>query len=150
MGIQLWPLPNYWQQGLSNFLIHWELCLISHSCSSSILSSPMSQKFLLFPEVNSTFVFSQSWSCQKAVLWNKLVWYKHKHRHRTSNFTSGNFIPYHDNGSQKQPPEVFYKKAILKNFAMFTGKHLCESLLNKVAGLKDTMKACFCYRHALL
>ena len=30
--------------------------------------------------------------------------------------------------NQKQPPEVFYKKAVLKNFAIFTGKHLCWSL----------------------
>ena len=39
---------------------------------------------------------------------------------------------------QKQPPEVFYKKVILKNFTKFTGKqHLCQSLLlNKVAGLR--------------
>ena len=29
---------------------------------------------------------------------------------------------------EKQPPEVFYKKAILKNLAIFTGKHLCWSL----------------------
>ena len=29
---------------------------------------------------------------------------------------------------QKQPPEVFYKKVVLKNFAKFTGKHLCQSL----------------------
>ena len=27
--------------------------------------------------------------------------------------------------SQKQPPEVFYKKGVLKNFRKFTGKHLC-------------------------
>ena len=26
---------------------------------------------------------------------------------------------------QKQPPEVFYRKGVLKNFAKFTGKHLC-------------------------
>ena len=26
---------------------------------------------------------------------------------------------------QKQPPEVFYEKAILKNFAIFTGKNPC-------------------------
>ena len=25
----------------------------------------------------------------------------------------------------KQPPKVFYKKSVLKNFAIFTGKHLC-------------------------
>ena len=38
---------------------------------------------------------------------------------------------------QKQPPEVFYKKGVLKNFAKFTGKHLCQSLFfNKVAGIR--------------
>ena len=36
----------------------------------------------------------------------------------------------------EQSPEVFYKKGVLKNFAKFTGKHLCQSLsFNKVAGL---------------
>ena len=30
---------------------------------------------------------------------------------------------------QKQPAEVFYKKAVRKNFAIVTGKHLCWSLL---------------------
>ena len=29
---------------------------------------------------------------------------------------------------QKQPPEVFYKKSVLKNFAKFIGKQLCQSL----------------------
>ena len=34
---------------------------------------------------------------------------------------------------QKQPPDVFYKKGVLKNFAKFTGKHLCQILfLNKI------------------
>ena len=34
---------------------------------------------------------------------------------------------------QKQPPEVFCKKVVLKNFAKFTGKRLCQSLFfNKV------------------
>ena len=30
---------------------------------------------------------------------------------------------------QKQPPEVRYKKGVLKNFANLTGKHLRESLI---------------------
>ena len=30
---------------------------------------------------------------------------------------------------QKQPPEVFYKKAVFKNFAILTGKHLYWSLI---------------------
>ena len=33
--------------------------------------------------------------------------------------------------------EVFWKKGVLRNFAKFTGKHLCQSLFfNNVAGLK--------------
>ena len=38
------------------------------------------------------------------------------------------------NRSSRQ--EVFCKKGVLRNFAKFTGKHLCQSLLfNNVAGL---------------
>ena len=38
---------------------------------------------------------------------------------------------------QKQPPEVFRKKNIFRNFAKFTGKHLCQSpFFNKIVGLK--------------
>ena len=34
-------------------------------------------------------------------------------------------------------PEVFCKKGVLRNFAKFTGKHLCQSLfINKVVGLR--------------
>ena len=29
---------------------------------------------------------------------------------------------------QKQPSEVFRKKVVLRNFAKFTGKHLCQGL----------------------
>ena len=32
---------------------------------------------------------------------------------------------------QTQPPEVFHKKAVLKNFTKFTGKHLYQSLFFK-------------------
>ena len=32
---------------------------------------------------------------------------------------------------EKVPPEVFCKKGALKNFAIFTGKHLCWSLLKR-------------------
>ena len=38
---------------------------------------------------------------------------------------------------KKQPPEVFWKKGVLKNFTKFTGKNLCQNLFfNKVAGLR--------------
>ena len=33
------------------------------------------------------------------------------------------FIIYLTNVNQKQPLEVFYEKAVLKNFALFTEKH---------------------------
>ena len=39
------------------------------------------------------------------------------------------------NKFQIQPPEVFYKKSVLRNFAIFTGKHLCQSLFFKKVGL---------------
>ena len=39
--------------------------------------------------------------------------------------------------NQKKPPEVIYKKGAFKNFAIFTGKHLCQNLFfNKVVGLR--------------
>ena len=42
----------------------------------------------------------------------------------------------HQNSLQKQPPELFCKKGVLKIFAKLTEKHLCPRiLLNKVAGL---------------
>ena len=52
---------------------------------------------------------------------------------------------------QKQPPEVFYKKAILENFAILTGKHLCWSfflILNiaqflKAPIFKTSTNGCF-------
>ena len=38
---------------------------------------------------------------------------------------------------QKQPPEVFCKKAALRNLTRFIGKHLCQRLFfNKAAGLR--------------
>ena len=36
----------------------------------------------------------------------------------------------------KQPPKMFCKKGVLRNFAKFTGKHVCQNLFfKKVAGL---------------
>ena len=40
--------------------------------------------------------------------------------------------------SQKQSPEVFYKKGVLKAFIKFAGKHLGQSLFfNKVESLRN-------------
>ena len=44
--------------------------------------------------------------------------------------------------SQKQLPEVFHKKGVIKNFEKFTEKHLCQSLFfDKVAGLRPFIVA---------
>ena len=38
---------------------------------------------------------------------------------------------------EKQAPELYYKKDVLKNFAKFTEKHLCQSpFFNKIADLR--------------
>ena len=38
---------------------------------------------------------------------------------------------------KKQPPKVFWRKSVLRNFAKFTGKHLYQSFFfNKVPGLR--------------
>ena len=40
-------------------------------------------------------------------------------------------------------PEVFCKKSVLRNFAKFTGKHLCQrTFFNKVAGLGAKRISC--------
>ena len=40
---------------------------------------------------------------------------------------------------QKQPPQGFHEKSILKNFAKFARKYLCQSLcFNKVTGLRPS------------
>ena len=42
--------------------------------------------------------------------------------------------------NQKQLPEAFYKKGVLKTVAKLTGKHMCQSLFfNKVAGLRPAI-----------
>ena len=41
------------------------------------------------------------------------------------------------NLTQKQSPNIFWKKLVLRNFAKFAGKHLCQSLIfKKVADLR--------------
>ena len=57
--------------------------------------------------------------------------------------TADSQIDYHFDGSRRMfssrssRPEVFRKKGVLRKFAKFTGKHLCQSLFfNKVAGLR--------------
>ena len=51
--------------------------------------------------------------------------------------------------TRRSCPDVFYKKDVLRNFAKFTEKHLCQSLFfNKVAGLRPAtlLKKRLCHR----
>ena len=56
------------------------------------------------------------------------------------------FLSFFDS-SRTHHPRCSVKKGVLKNFAKFTGKHLCQSLFfNKVAGLrlqKELWHRCF-------
>ena len=46
-------------------------------------------------------------------------------------------LKFNEDTNRSSRPEVFYKKGVLRNFAKFIGKHLCQSLFyNKVAGLR--------------
>ena len=45
---------------------------------------------------------------------------------------------------QKQPPEVFYIKGVIKNFTKFTGKHLWQSLFFKNEILAQVFSCEFC------
>ena len=60
-----------------------------------------------------------------------------KRGHVFKNTEFNNVYPEPCNQKQKQPPKVFCKKRCFRNFAKFTGKHLCQSLFfNKVASLR--------------
>ena len=41
-------------------------------------------------------------------------------------------------------PEVFCEKGVLRNFAKFTGKHLCQSLFFKKETLAQVFSCKFC------
>ena len=43
---------------------------------------------------------------------------------------------------EKQPPEAFHKKVVLRNFTKFTGKQPCHLFFNNVAGLRP-WHSCF-------
>ena len=54
------------------------------------------------------------------------------------------------NNIRSSRPEVFCKKDVLKNFAKFLGKHLCQSLFfNKDATLLKTLLKTFIKKEAL-
>ena len=47
---------------------------------------------------------------------------------------------------EEQPPEVFCKIVVSRNFANFTGKHLCQSLFFNKGKPREISKNTFSYR----
>ena len=61
---------------------------------------------------------------------------KHYKQIKFNKFNLGKSI-FFNNIIRSSRPEVFCKTGVLRNFAKFTGKHLCQTLFfNKVAGLR--------------
>ena len=55
---------------------------------------------------------------------------------------------FHPKSTRSNRPEVFYKKGVLKNFAKFTGKHLCRNLfLIKLKAFSKISKNIFFTEH---
>ena len=55
-------------------------------------------------------------------------------------FDNGKYKKHATNKIRSSRPKVFCKKGVLKNFAKFTGKHLCQSFFfNKVAALRPAI-----------
>ena len=50
---------------------------------------------------------------------------------------------------QKQPPEVFYKKPVLKNFTKLTGKHMCHSLFFKKVAWQFSCEFCEFFKNTV-
>ena len=58
--------------------------------------------------------------------------------HKRSTYYYNTDICKDPNDYRSSLPEVFCEKGILRNFAKFTGKHLCQSLFfSKVAGVQE-------------
>ena len=54
------------------------------------------------------------------------------------------------NFCRKQPAEVICKKGVYKNFANFTGKHLCRGLFLMKNIYSTSAKDCFCFVRGFL
>ena len=48
-----------------------------------------------------------------------------------------------NSNGEKQPPEVFWNKSVLRNFTKFKGKHLCQSLRPAALLKKRLWDKCF-------
>ena len=81
--------------------------------------------------------FSPSFSPLKTVLKNWSSDFFVKEMVHFLNFL--NFLIHPLSFLQKQPLELFCNKGVLRNFAKFTGKHMCQSIFfDKVAGIRPT------------
>ena len=72
---------------------------------------------------NETFLLQESWV--EAIFFLRHIVLPDKVLRRPQNDLDLDFIVIVDRSSS---PEVICKKGVLRNFAKFTGKHLCQSL----------------------
>ena len=86
-----------------------------------------SQMFENFSEYFRFFKFIQFVLPHKQ---GKLIITRKKNKNGTFNSLQKYKEKSREHPRQKQPPEVFFKKGVLKNFAKFTGKHLYHSLFS--------------------
>ena len=62
--------------------------------------------------------------------------------HKLSTYYYNTDVSKDPNYYKSSHPEVFCKKGVHRNFAKFTGRHLCQSLFfDKVAGLQDSNRS---------
>ena len=125
---------------LSTFVLLWVCCIFSKHL---FIRTPMERCFCIASHI------SFSWSSQENV-WKKSATKGNSkaagcmaaHLLKTTSlhvllrsFTNNLSFLYTLLKFQKQPPEVLCEKFVLRNFAKFIGKHLCQRLFfNKVAG----------------
>ena len=125
------PAPNILQ-----LKAHWQIskkrCFGKYwSCDKACQFSALTELFRkpdnwwqIYKQTSSTFYASNM--CLKRVEKEKL-W-----GHHNKDISLNTFAKYMFNyflKMQKQPPEVFHKKAVFKKWAIFTEKHLCWSPL---------------------
>ena len=101
------------------------------TCGESKHTKILKYFVMLCPRLCSCEVVWQIKNIRSPLLQDQ--WPQH---HRVVSYYEG-FPPIKPQYSRSSRPEVFYKQSVLRNFAKFTEKHLCQSLFfNKVAGLR--------------
>ena len=93
------------------------------------------------------------YNCSKTAVWLSLLlrWWWYKINYNDELFGGmATWEKSRKSYSQKQLPDVFYKKGVLKNFAKFIGKHLCQSLFfNRTPPVAASVHCCLWISHSV-